>query len=123
MKNLVTATLCLLASASFAEPKKLNVDFGFFPKGTECNVFGTSGRVTLKTGREIEYSIRGDTGNVSFRCRQPDGRSFTVQTGPLLPKGSLRLVAVQINQDNHAHVLWDQGGMQRAIVPGILNWE
>ena len=118
-------TLALATSATIAsaEPKKLNVDFGFFPKGTSCKIHGTNGRVKLKVGREIEYNIRGNTGNVSFRCQQPNGAAFTVHTGPLLPPGDLRMVSIQINQDNHAHVLWDQGGLRKKTVANILNWE
>lgn len=120
------STLCLAvfsASLANAEPSKLTVDFGFFPKGTTCQISGTTGRVKLKVGREIEYTVRGNTANVSFRCQQPNGAAFTVNTGPLLPQGNHRMVAVQINQDNNAHVLWDQGGLRRKTVPGILNWE
>lgn len=114
--------LAAAATAAHAEPKQLNVDFGFFPKDTTCKVFGTSGRVTLKTGREIEYFVKGDTSNVSFQCQQPDGRRFQVDTAPLLPAGNFRLVAIQINQDNHAHVFWDSGGLMRRTYPGILKW-
>ena len=124
MKRLALLSLLTLglAAPAFAEPVTLTVDFGHFPKGTTCQVFGTTGRVSLKTGKEIEYKIKGDTGNVSFRCMQPDGRRFDVATGSLLPQGNFKLVAMQINQDNHAHVFWDQGGLQRRTIPGILNW-
>lgn len=118
----LVAALVLAATAAHAEPKQLNVDFGSFPKGMTCKVFGTSGRVSLKTGREIEYFVKGDTSNVSFQCTQPDGRGFQVDTGPLLPAGSFRLVSIQINQDNHAHVFWDAGGLMRRTYPGVLNW-
>ena len=115
-------SVSLAASSATAEPARLNVDFGFFPAGTECKVYGTTGRVGLKVGREIEFSIRGDTSNVTFRCTQPDGKRFPVDTGPLLPEGNFKLVAVQINQDDHAHVFWDQGGLRKSITPGILKW-
>lgn len=118
----LAVVLVAAATAAHAEPKQLNVDFGFFPKGTTCKVFGTSGRVSLKTGREIEYFVKGDTGNVSFQCTQPDGRRFQVDTAPLLPAGNFRLVAIQINQDNHAHVFWDPGGLMRRTYPGVLKW-
>lgn len=114
--------LATVATTASAEPKQLNVDFGSFPKGMTCKVFGTSGRVSLKVGREIEYFVKGDTSNVSFQCQQPDGRRFQVDTGPLLPAGSFRLVAIQINQDNHAHVFWDAGSLMRRTYPGILKW-
>lgn len=123
MRYIFATLLSLLATVASAEPQKLNVEFGFFPKGTACKINGTAGRVTLKTGRSIKFKINGDTGNVSFRCQQPDGRSFFIATGPLLPQGNYRLVSVQINQDNHAHVFWDQGGLRKKIIPGILNWE
>ena len=125
MKRLSLASLILLAlvGRAAAEPAKLTVDFGFFPKGTACQVFNTSGKVSLRTGREIEYKIKGDTGNVSFRCTQPDGRSFEVATGALLPPGNPSLVAIQINQDDHAHILWDQGGLRRNTVAGVLKWK
>lgn len=123
MKLLLTLAAIMTAGAAFAEPAKLTVDFGFFPKGTACTVHGTSGKVRLKTGRGIEYTIKGDTGNVSFRCQQPDGRSFTAHTGPMLPQGAPRLVAIQINQDNHAHVLWSDGGIRKTVIPGVLRWE
>ncbi|WP_152613004.1 hypothetical protein [Tateyamaria sp. ANG-S1] len=74
-------------------------------------------------GREIEFKVRGDTSNVSFTCTQPDGRVFKVRTGSLLPPDSFRKVAVQINQDNHAHIFWDQGGLRRKTIPGILQWQ
>lgn len=125
MRSLFLSTLfaAAIATTASAEPQRLEVDFGFFPKGTACKVFGTSGRVSFKEKRkEFEFSIRGDTGNVSFRCTQPDGRSFDVHTGPLLPQGDFRLVTVQVNQDNHAHVFWDQGGLRKQITPGILKW-
>ncbi len=118
---LFVALFC--ATLTHAEPAKLNVDFGFFPKGTSCKAFGTNGRVKLKVGREIEFNIRENTGNVSFRCQQPNGATFTVNTGPLLPQGNHRMVSIQINQDNNAHVLWDQGGLRRKTVSGVLNWE
>ncbi len=117
------AALGFSTGIASAEPARLTVDFGFFPAGTECQVFNTSGRVGLRVGREIEFTINGDTANVSFVCQQPDGRSFQVDTGPLLPPGDHRLVAVQINQDNNAIVLWDQGGLMRQSYPGILRWQ
>ncbi len=123
MRRLICFAALICATSVAAEPAKLTVDFGFFPKGTTCSVHGTTGKVRLKTGREIEYSIKGDTGNVSFRCQQPDGSSFTAHTGPLLPQGSPRLVAIQINQDNHAHVLWSAGGIQKSTIPGVLRWD
>ena len=125
MKFVIGAALAgalLSATPARAEPAKLTVDFGSFPKGMTCKVGGTRGRVTMKVGREIEFTIRGDTSDVSFLCTQPDGRSFVVATGPLLPPGDHSIVAVQINQDDHAHILWDQGGLRRATVPGILRW-
>ncbi|MGR3713814.1 MAG: hypothetical protein ACU0A6_11930 [Shimia sp.] len=122
-KCLVAGLLTFAVTSADAEPKKLNVDFGFFPKGTSCSVSGTTGKVTLKTGREIEFKVRGDTSNVSFHCTQPDGRKFSVATGPLLPQGNHSLVAVQINQDNNAYVMWDQGGLRKLSYPGILNWQ
>jgi hypothetical protein len=123
MRRLLLLTALLAAGPAFSAPAKLTVDFGFFPKGTSCKVYGTSGKVRLKTGREIEFTIKGDTGDVSFRCQQPDGRSFTVRTAPLLPQGAPRLVAMQINQDGNAHILWDEGGLRRAVFPDALNWE
>ncbi|MFL4470837.1 hypothetical protein ACERZ8_13440 [Tateyamaria armeniaca] len=119
----IVLVLSVSAAAASAEPDRLNVDFGSFPTGTACKVHGTSGKVSLRTGREIEFKVRGDTGNVSFTCTQPDGTSFLVRTGPLLPQGNFRLVAIQINQDNHAHIFWDQGGLRRSTVPGILDWQ
>lgn len=118
----VAAALALAAPA-MAEVSKLTVDFGFFPAGTSCQVFDTTGRVSLKTGREIEYTVNGDTARVAFRCQQPDGRAFRVAAGALLPQGNHRLVAMQVNQDDHAHIYWDDGGLQKVIVPGVLNWE
>ena len=114
--------LCALAQPAAAETDVLDVDFGFFPQGTSCRVFNTRGTVTLEVGREIEYHITGDTGRVAFRCTQPDGKSFDVEAGALVPAGPHRRVAIQINQDNHAHVFWDEGGLRRMIVPGILRW-
>ncbi|WP_141104878.1 hypothetical protein [Thioclava sp. IC9] len=120
--SLASLTLLSLAGGAAAEPEKLTVDFGFFPKGTACQVFNTTGKVSLRTGREIEYTIKGDTGDVVFRCAQPDGRSFEVATGALLPPGNPSLVAIQINQDDHAHILWDQGGLRRSTVAEVLRW-
>lgn len=120
---LVFAALAFAAPA-IAAPAKLNVDFGYFPKGTTCQVFGTTGKVRFKAkSKEFEYRIKGDTGNVSFRCQQPDGRTFEVSTAALLPSGSPKLVSIQINQDDQAHVLWDDGGLRRASTRGILKWK
>ncbi|MBL3568521.1 hypothetical protein BV509_15485 [Rhodovulum sulfidophilum] len=119
----VAVLAVLLAGPALAEPALLKVDFGFFPKGTTCQPYGTGGKVTMKEGREIRFKIKGDTGHVSFRCKQPDGRSFEVQTGRLLPPGSPSMVAVQINQDDHAHVLWDDGGLRKTVVADVLKWK
>jgi hypothetical protein len=119
---LISAAFVALASPAAAGTNVLTVDFGFFPKGTTCQVFNTSGKVTMRTGREIEFKITGDTARVAFSCTQPDGRTFDVDAGALLPPGNHRRVALQINQDNHAHVLWNAGGLRKTIVPGILKW-
>ncbi len=121
-KMLIAGLIVVSASAAVAEPRKLNVDFGFFPKGTAGKVSGSSGKISLKTGKEIEFKVRGDTGNVSFHCTQPDGRRFSVATGPLLPQGSPSLVAIQINQDNRAHVLWKDGSLRKQTYSEVLNW-
>jgi hypothetical protein len=120
--SLISAALLALASPAAAGTDVLSVDFGFFPEGTNCQVFNTTGKVTMRRGREIEFKITGDTARVAFHCTQPDGRSFDVNAGALLPPGNHRRVALQINQDNHAHVMWDEGGLRKSIVPGVLVW-
>lgn len=119
---LIFAAMLATATPAFAATDVLTVDFGFFPQGTTCKIFNTTGKVTMRTGREIEFKIKGDTAKVAFRCSQPDGRTFEVNAGALLPQGDHRRVSMQINQDDHAHVLWDDGGLRKSIVPGILVW-
>ncbi|PTV97610.1 hypothetical protein C8J27_101727 [Rhodobacter aestuarii] len=122
MRALITAALVALASPAAAGVDVVSVGFGFFPKGTSCQVFNTSGKVTMREGRDIKFKIKGDTARLAFRCTQPDGRSFEVNVGRLLPQGNHRRVSMQINQDNHAHVFWDDGGLRKSLVPGILVW-
>jgi len=110
------------AASTTVSPDKLTVDFGFFPSGTTCAAYGTSGKVSVQYGKEIEFTVRGNSTQLSFTCQQPDGKNFSVNVGALLPQNSTRLVAIQINQDNNAYMFWDQGGLMRRHVPGILRW-
>ncbi len=124
MRNFVAAVLVVSATAANAAPAKLEVDIGFFPKGTKCQVLGTTGKVKQRQKRrEIKHVIRGDTAKVHLRCQQPDGRSFVVHTGPLLPPGDIGFVIMQLNADNTGAVMWDDGGIKQVRVSDFLKWE
>lgn len=117
-------TVSLMAAPAMAGIAKLNVSFGYFPEGTTCQAFGTTGKVKVKVKREIKYSIRGgDSSKLAFKCVQPDGRGFSVNVGPMLPDGDLKMVAMQINQDGNAHIFWDNGGLTKTMVPNAVNWD
>ena len=112
----------LVASSSVALADKLTVDFGFFPKGLDCDVGGTSGKVSVRRGRELEYTIKGDVAGTKFACTLPDGRSFTVAPGVWYVAGT-RMTAVQINADDRAIIMWDSGGgLSQSTQSGVLNW-
>lgn len=119
-KFLLIASMVCAGSGINAAPKKLNVDFGFFPAGTDCQVFGTTGQVRKKIKKEIKFRIKGDTGKVSFRCQQPDGFQFQVDTGPLLPDVNVSFVTMQINQSGKALVMFDSNGIRQVVHDGIL---
>ena len=53
---LIFAAMLATATPAFAATDVLTVDFGFFPQGTTCKIFNTTGKVTMRTGREIEFT-------------------------------------------------------------------
>ena len=113
----------IFAGALSARAETLTVDFGFFPKGMECHISGTSGKVRLKTGREIEYTIKGDVTGTAFVCTLPDGRSFRIAPGVWYASGA-RMTAVQINADGRAIVMFDSGGgLVQNVFDNALKWQ
>lgn len=99
---------------------QLDIDMGFFPKGTECVVFGTKGKVTKRTTRkEIKFKIRGDTRSVGVECRLPNGNAYRVDTAPFVRKDTDYTI-LQLNADNRGVVLWDAGGIKTLSIEKFL---
>lgn len=112
----------ILATSGIALADKLTVDFGFFTKGFDCDISGTSGKVTVQRGRELEYTVKGDVAGTTFTCTLPNGKSFTVAPGAWYVAGT-RMTAVQINADDRAIIMWDGGGgLSQSTQSGVLNW-
>lgn len=119
----VATVFLILGAASSVRAETLTVDFGFFPKGMECSISGTAGKVRLKTGREIEYTIKGDVTGTAFVCTLPDGRSFRVAPGAWYAPGT-RMTAVQVNADGRAIVMFDAGGgLVQNIYQNAVEWQ
>ncbi len=107
--TIATATVFTIATAGFALDK-LDVDLGFFPKGTQCVVNGTSGDVKMRQKRkEMGYKLKGDTMNVPFDCTLPDGRKISIDTGGYVRQDT-DFTTMQLNANNKGSVMWKANG-------------